>query len=216
MSLKLGSTSIGSLYLGSTKIGEAYLGSVKVYASADPYNPLGLPAYTIRLKFTDGVTPSFSNGTAVQVSSSPNVWDLTYNNSDWMELIKNQTSLIEVLGANTSSVTNMNGMFQGCTSLTTVPLFDTRSVTRMPSMFSNCTSLTAVPLLDTSRVQYMTYMFNNCRNVASGAYALYQQASSQSTPPTNYSGCFTNCGVDTTTGAAELAQIPSTWGGTGS
>lgn len=33
MSLKLGNTSIGSLYLGSTKVSEAYLGSVKIYSS---------------------------------------------------------------------------------------------------------------------------------------------------------------------------------------
>lgn len=33
MSLKLGNTSVGSLYLGSTKISEAYLGSVKVLSS---------------------------------------------------------------------------------------------------------------------------------------------------------------------------------------
>lgn len=33
MSLKLGNTSIGSLYLGSTKVGAAYLGNVKVYES---------------------------------------------------------------------------------------------------------------------------------------------------------------------------------------
>lgn len=37
MSLKLGSTSIGSLYLGSTKIAEAYLGSTKVYGAATLY-----------------------------------------------------------------------------------------------------------------------------------------------------------------------------------
>lgn len=34
MSLKLGNTTVGSLYLGSTKIGAAYLGSTKVYESA--------------------------------------------------------------------------------------------------------------------------------------------------------------------------------------
>ena len=33
MSLKLGNTTIGSLYLGSTKITEAYLGSSKIYSS---------------------------------------------------------------------------------------------------------------------------------------------------------------------------------------
>ena len=44
MSLKLGSTTIGSLYLGSTKIGAAYLGNVKVYEVATPPPPG--PTYT--------------------------------------------------------------------------------------------------------------------------------------------------------------------------
>lgn len=30
-------------------------------------------------------------------------------------------------------------------------------------------------------------------------------------PPTSHSSTFNNCGRDTTTGAAELAQIPSGW-----
>jgi hypothetical protein len=54
-------------------------------------------------------------------------------------------------------------------------------------------------------------MFYNCYKVESGAYALYQQASTQTTPPSSHSNTFRNCGRDTTTGAAELAQIPSDW-----
>jgi surface protein len=211
MSVKLGSTSIGSLYLGSIKISEAYLGNVKVYASADPYNPLGLPAYTIRLKFNGFNTPTFSKGAAVQVSSSPNVWDLTYSDSDWSNLLQNQYSLIEVLGANTSSVTTMEGMFAGCQSLTTIPVFDTHAVTNMSSICNYCSSLTNVPLLNTSSVQAIGFAFNECRYVESGAYALYQQVSSQSPQPYFYSNCFTNCGINTTTGAADLARIPSGW-----
>ena len=81
MSLKIGSTNIGSLYLGSVKIAQAYLGSVKVYESA-----VSLPAYTLRYKFyTAGFDPTTlsQKGTWTQVSSSPNVWDWTYNNTDW-------------------------------------------------------------------------------------------------------------------------------------
>jgi hypothetical protein len=58
-------------------------------------------------------------------------------------------------------------------------------------------------------------MFRDCLNVQSGALALYQQASTQTTPPSDHSYTFTNCGKNTQTGAAELAQIPSSWGGTG-
>ena len=42
-----------------------------------------LPDNTIRLLYKDGVTPTFAKGTATQVSQSPNVWDLTYNNTYW-------------------------------------------------------------------------------------------------------------------------------------
>ena len=38
MALKLGNTSIGSLYVGSTKIGSAYLGSTLVYSSAPAFD----------------------------------------------------------------------------------------------------------------------------------------------------------------------------------
>ena len=211
MAIKLGSTNFGSVYLGSTKIGAAYLGNVKVYESTDPYNPLGLPAYTIRVKFSDGGTPYFPNGTAVQVSSSPNVWDLTYENADWSGLLENQNTLIEVLGANTSSVVAMNGLFSYCTSLTSIQVFDTSSVTQLAGMCKYCSLLTAVPLFNTSKVRYMNEMFYGCVSVESGAYALYQQASSQSPLPISYIYCFGNCGRNTVTGAAELAQIPSDW-----
>lgn len=217
MAIKLGSTNFGQIYLGSVKIGEAYYGATKVFPSTpvDPYNPLNLPAYTIRLKFQDGVVPSFNNGTATRVSSSPNVWDLTYENADWTYLVHPQPRLIEVLGANTRSVTNMSHLFEGDQILSSVALFDTRSVTDMSDMFNLVTYLRNIPLFDTRSVTNMTRMFKDCILVQSGALALYQQASTQATPPSSYSNCFTNCGSLTVTGAQELAQIPASWGGTG-
>ena len=210
MPIKLGNTSIGAIYLGSTKISEVYLGSVKVFGSAPT-----LPPYTIRLKFEDGATPTFSKGTLSQVSEWPNVWDLYYDSTSWAYLCENQYELIEVIAANTSSVTSMTSMFEGCSFLTTVPLFDTSSVTSMMEMFHGCDSLTTVPLFDTSSATTMSSMFFGCVNVQSGALALYQQASTQANPPSQHSGCFLNCGSQTVTGAQELAQIPSSWGGTG-
>ena len=170
-----------------------------------------LPPYTLRLKYKDGVTPSFSKGTGVQVSSSPNIWDLTYENSGWSNLLSGHSDLLEVLGVNISNLTGAYSMFNGCTSLTSVPLFDTSNVKYMYDMFNNCTSLTTVPLFDTSNAINMNRMFYNCSNVESGALALYQQASSQTNPPTNHWAAFRNCGSNTTTGSAELAQIPSDW-----
>jgi surface protein len=78
-------------------------------------------------------------------------------------------------------------------------------------MFQYCTSLTSIPLFNTSSVTNMSSMFDGCTNVQSGALALYQQASTQTTPPSTHDQTFQNCGSSTTTGAAELAQIPSDW-----
>ena len=269
--------------------------------------PTELPHFTMRLKFTNGITPTFSKGSAVQLSASPNVWDLTYQDADWTDLLKYQTDLLEILDANTTGVTNMVGLVLGCENLTTVPLFDTSGVTNMMGMFGNCSAITSVPLFDTSNVTNMQSMFAGCRvltavplfdtskvlsftsmleqcrgittvpsfntssalsmgsmfhectslttvplfdtslvvnmnqmfrdcwslkaiplldtssstdmrlmcagctEVESGALALYQQASSQAVPPSSYTRCFYDCGRDTTTGAAELALIPSDW-----
>lgn len=261
MSVKLGQTSIGAIYLGATKIGQAYLGSTKVYSSTpvDPYNPLGLPPYTIRLKLSE--TPVLNNYwdsvSLVSEGTDYVIYDFTRKseNSDWSSMSNNvvddvnhKISIIEVLGANTtgvtstrtmfsdctslvsvalfdtSSVTNSSSMFSGCTSLVSIPLFDTSSSTSMAGMFYGCTSLVTIPLFNTSSVRNMggrsgsnTYRgtFEGCVNVESGALALYQQASTQTTPPTTHALAFTDCGSNTTSGAAELAQIPASWGGTG-
>ena len=65
----------------------------------------------------------------------------------------------------TSSVTNMENMFNDCTNLTEIPQLDTSNVTSMQSMFNGCTNLTTIPLLDTSSVVNMNYMFRGCTNL---------------------------------------------------
>ena len=185
-----------------------------VFAEYDPYNPLGLPANTIRVKFKSGYTPDMGD-TQTFVDSTNNVWDIYKESNDWYNLFTYNFDLLEVLGANTSNVTSMSGMFGYCAALTSVQLFNTSSVTNMSSMFVECTALITLPLFDTSNVTNMDNTFMYCNGVQGGALALYQQASTQTTPPTNHAYTFMNCGTWTTTGAAELAQIPSSWGGTG-
>ena len=220
---------------------QLWLNGQKLYPSAepgpvDPYNPLGLPPFTIRCKFKSGDTPT-GGDSRILVDADENIWDITNNNTNWGWLLASPNNPLEVLGANTTGVTNMDGMFYTCDNLKSVPLFDTSSCTSMWSMFyccfnlksvplfdtSSCTSmwsmfeycdnLKSVPLFDTSSCTNMSSMFNGCTKVQSGALALYQQASTQATPPTDYHDCFTDCGKDTVTGAAELAQIPEIWGG---
>ena len=85
--------------------------------------------------------------------------------TDMWGMFDSCTSLTTIPLLDTSSVTRMNSMFTDCTSLTTIPLLDTSSVTRMNSMFLRCTSLTTIPLLDTSSVTDMSSMFNGCTSL---------------------------------------------------
>ena len=181
----------------------------------DPYNPLGLPTNIIRIKYLSGYTPDMGD-TQTLVDSTNNVWDIYKEDNDWSSLFNNKTRLLEVLGANTTDVTDMSSMFNGCAELTTITLFDTSNVTSMYRMFRNCGNITtSIPLFNTSKVTDMEAMFFHCYKVQSGALALYNQASTQTTPPIYHENAFNGCGRNTQTGAAELAQIPSSWGGTG-
>jgi surface protein len=178
----------------------------------EPLNPLGLPGNTIRVKMLGGYTPGVSIADKVTlVDSQNNVWDIYKKFNYWDFLFTNDGGILEVLGANTTNVTSMDSTFQNCRWLSSVSLFDTSNLVDAESMFRNCMELTSIPLYDTSKVSNMNYMFSNCFRVQSGALALYQQASTQTTPPSGHTSAFKDCGYRTQTGSAELAQIPSDW-----
>ena len=65
----------------------------------------------------------------------------------------------------TSAETNMNGMFNGCSYLTTIPLLNTSNVTNMSYMFKSCSSLTNIPKLDTNKVTDISNMFEGCSSL---------------------------------------------------
>ena len=48
----------------------------------------------------------------------------------------------------------------------TIPLLDTSGVTAMNSMFNGCSNLTEIPLLDTSSATNINSMFNGCSNLS--------------------------------------------------
>lgn len=104
--------------------------------------------------------------------------------------------------------------FYNCT-LSKLNIPNGMSISNGASAFYYCISLTEVPLFSTDSCTSVNAMFYDCRNVTSGALSLYTRMSTQATPPATYTNCFHNCGVDTVSGAAELSQIPSSWGGTG-
>jgi len=205
-------------------------------------DPSGLPERTIRVRWASDATPHDIEGaTITRVAGYTDIYDIHIPSDKWNSLFiySGPQNLLEVIGANTRGVTDMGDMFNACSSITTVPLFDTSKVVETDNMFTDCTSLRTVPLFDTSNVINMYAMFDECTSltsiplfntskaervhnmfwhcykVESGALALYQQMSSQANPPAVHGSAFFKCGQDTVTGAAELAQIPSSWGGTG-
>ena len=259
--------------------GGAWLNDSSPY---DPYNPLNLPPYTIRVRFEHGYTPRMGDSQTC-VDPSNNIWDITKQGS-WATLFYQVVPVKEVYGANSRGVTKMSSTFWGCDEITYLPLFDTSSVTSMsrmmlgcyhlknvPSfdtsnvtdmqyMFSTCTSLVEPPMMNTSKVTDMSYMFDRCTQLkrvplydtssVTNFRQMFDEAHSlEWIPQFDLSSCislartfrrcwyvkggildmynravaagiqyhsetFRDCGIDTVTGSAELAQIPTSWGGT--
>lgn len=106
---------------------------------------------------------------------------------------------------------DLTAIFRGCASLTSIPVFNTGHVTKFTEMCEGCSSLASIPLMPTDKASNVDAMFYQCYAVASGALALYTQMSGQARVPSSHIDTFDSCGRDTTTGAAELAQIPSDW-----
>ena len=99
--------------------------------------------------------------------------------------------LNELPQLNTSNVTNMSNMFNGCYGLTTIPQLDTSNVTNMSYMFNSCYYLTAIPQLDTSNVTNMSRMFYSC-------YGLTTIPQLDTSNVTNMSDMFNSCNKLTT------------------
>ena len=179
------------------------------------YNPLGLPPNTVRVRTGDGNAPIFgiypSYATVTLVPGTSDVYDVYMSGTSFESLLRDTVNVVEVLGANTTGIRNMCGMFRGCNSLKSVQLFDTSSVTDMSYMFNGCFQLKTVQLFNTSSVTNMNNMFYQCYDVQTGALALYRQVTLQATPPTYHESTFYQCGIDTQTGYEELEQIPDDW-----
>ena len=92
----------------------------------------------------------------------------------------------------TWSLTDMYGMFEDATNLTTVNFgkADTSKVGRMTSLFEDCTALTSLNISNfvTNKVTDMSKMFNYCKSLAS-----IDVAGLDTSNVTNMSNMFTHC-----------------------
>ena len=99
---------------------------------------------------------------------------------------------LDLSGLDTSRVKDMGYMFRGCSSLTSLDLsgLDTSRVENMDWMFDGCSSLTSLDLsgLDTSRVGSMSSMFRVCSSLAS-----LDLSGLDTSRATDMSSMFSNC-----------------------
>lgn len=118
---------------------------------------------------------------------------------------------------NFSSARNIGSLFKDCVVLQSVPAFNFSSAYYMLSTFSGCEKLTEIPNFTMPTVS--TYpstgfnvnnMFKNCYLVSTGITRIYNKMAAW-TDTVTHSGTFTNCGRDSVSGSAELANIPSDW-----
>ena len=87
--------------------------------------------------------------------------------TDLSGIFENCTSLTTVPSFDASKATNLNKMFYKCELLQTVSQINTPNVTNMNQMFYYCQKLETVPLFDTKNVNDMGGMFLNCNNLTS-------------------------------------------------
>lgn len=230
------------IYVGSTPASAAYLGNVKVWEAGLPAKTMRFDFHYDNFDPTTLVDYGGLGATWTHVEDD--VYDFYYNSTDWglrswphlsgatrnlFFAYSASTSAsdqpfanrnYDVIDANLEGVTNVEQLLGG-TSMkglqSIASIRNTSSVTNFKgflSMGSPTAAYTSIPLFDTSSAVDVSQMFRNAKNVETGALAMYTQMSTQANPPTSHSDCFTNCGANTVTGAAERSQIPTDWGGT--
>lgn len=144
------------------------------------------------------------------------------------------SKLVEVPNFDFSSAYDVAQMFRNCVMLESVPAFDLHDARDAYEMFYNCRSLKALPTMSVGKIGHPYYyidhwvsnylgmdgMFQDCRNVASGITAMYTAlstngydtaAQASGHEPARHALVFENCGVDSPSGSAELAGVPSSW-----
>ncbi|MBR7012791.1 MAG: BspA family leucine-rich repeat surface protein [Muribaculaceae bacterium] len=103
------------------------------------------------------------------------VFDLSFTNArptstyEWFYGMENLTTIVGIEYLNTSEVTNMCGMFYGCSGLRSLDLssFNTAQVINMNYMFYHCSNLTSLDLSSFNTPNLITtfHMFNGCSSL---------------------------------------------------
>lgn len=229
------------IYVGSTPASAVYYGNVKVWESTPALAPRSM-RFDFKYDHFNPITDltDLSADGLIWTHVAGDVYDFHYDNADWGERTylgvlgglfnlysyRQGSSIVspmtqhqfDVLDMDLTGVTTVSRLFNSAwQALNIFSIRNASSVTNFSYFIghNNRTILIpSLPLFDTSSATNVEYMCKNTKKVESGALALYTQMTNQTTPPSSHMDCFTNCGALTVTGAAELAQIPTSWGGT--
>ncbi len=156
-------------------------------------------AYRLHIQGNEGIAANFNssylfaNFRYLQSIEGMEYFD-TSNVTDMYSMFNGCAALtsLDLSNFDTSQVTNMNSMFKGCRGLTSLDLsnFDTSNVIGMPDMFNGCRGLTSLDLsnFDTSQVRTMLSMFYNCVSLVS-----LDLSNFDTSQVTNMHSMFTNC-----------------------
>ena len=130
--------------------------------------------------------------------------------SMWFFAMTELTDIEGIRYFDTSAVTNMQGLFSYCSSLTSIDLggFNTSAVTDMRSMFAGASKLTELDLsaFKTSKVTDMNTMFYNCESLATIRVSGTFIVSDECTGNNMFYGCTSLNGFDSTKIGKEMAN----------
>ena len=159
--IKLGTTSASKVMLGNTQVWPKQGNDHLLYGEVvDPSQPL--PTISLDDTVNTPTLDASSNMFYLDNWSNAAPTSISFGN-------KNNIKSITKMQLDTSNVTNMNNMFNGCSSLTTLDLsgLNTSKVTTMQEMFSGCSSLTSLNLSDLNmkKLQYVAHMFYDCSSL---------------------------------------------------
>lgn len=99
--------------------------------------------------------------------------------------------LTSIASINTTNLSAITGIFNGCVSLKSVPEMNVRNVHHAGSAFKNCHNLVYTPNLYTPRLVTITSMFENCYNIS--YINLTALNNGMSNAHFYYSSAFANC-----------------------
>ena len=163
MSMHIDGKKVTAMYWGGRKIREAWYEGQRVFSGKPVEVMPPTPNWYDAQDWLRGRLTEYGESYQT-VKEIPFEID-TGESSNLDSMFRGCSSLTTVPDMDTSQVTDMQSMFRDCSSLTTVPDMDTSQVTSMLSMFDGCSSLTTAPVMDTSQATDMRSMFRGCSSL---------------------------------------------------